>query len=178
MEHIICIVVVFAFLICYEAAIGMPDGRVPEGLQKFATQEFEDLMRYIRSTVWGAKIQRTVAKVRTFESYRQELEKCPQRLRNIISEKVNCRGVANKLDTQLLSLQIFQTLLSNDQVWESIILRKNCSQLRGESYKMCEEGLSGKLTRVKSYIETDLNQEIDNCYTEERGNRTNYPSKR
>ena len=96
----------------------------------------------------------------------------------MLSDKMNCRGVVDKLGPQLLSVQIFFSMIADEQLWESIMTSRNCSQLSGESLVLCEEALSSRYNGYLSFVESDLNLELHNCYIEEKGNRSKYLSKR
>ena len=156
------------------------EGKVeaPKGLQRRFTKEFDELMSSMQSTESGAKMYRNVLAKPDFLLYGYDLGKCSQRLRHIISGKMNCRGVAAKLESQLLSVQIYSAMMKDEQLWESILTSRNCSQLSGESLELCEVALSGRIHAFSNFIETNLNQEIDSCYIEERGNSSNYLTKR
>ena len=153
-------------------------GEAPKGLRIRFTKEFYELISLIRSTESGAKMYRNVYSKHESSLYGYNLGKCTQRLRHIISDKINCRGVADKLESQLLSVQIYISMTANEQLWESIMMSKNCTQLSGESLYLCEEALSDRIKEYRNYVESNLNQEINNCYIEEKGNLGKYMSKR
>ena len=153
-------------------------GYLSKGLQRRLTKEFHELMSSMRSTESGAKMFRYIFSKHDSSLYGYDLGKCSQRLRHIISDKTNCRGVADKLEPQLLSVQIYISMTANEQLWESIMMSKNCSQLSGESLYLCEEALSERINESRNYVESNLNQEISNCYIEEKGNHSKYLSKR
>ena len=178
MKFMNCILVM-ELLLCIEVGKGL----MPEGLgrKNWYTKELEEMMRIMKSTdahTSRAKIFREIYRGRNILVFGNESENCPQRLRHIMSDNMNCRGVVEKLGLQLLSVQIFQSLMANEQFWESIMMRRNCRELRGETLELCEEALSGKLSNFKPYIETNLNQELNNCYNEGKGNQSNYLTKR
>ena len=153
-------------------------GYLAKGIQRRFTKEFDELMSSIRSTESGAKLFRYIYSKHDSSLYGYDLGKCTQRLRHIISDKINCRGVADKLEPQLLSVQIYSSMIANEQLWKSIMMSKNCSQLSGESLYLCEEALSERIHNLSNYVKSNLNQEISNCYIEERGNLGKYLSKR
>ena len=173
---------VIELLFCAEVGIGL----MPEGLQNWYTKEFEELMESresMKSTdahTSRAKIYRTIYGGRHIQvfGYEYESKNCPRRLRHIISKDMNCRGVLDKLEPQLLSVQIYRSLMADDQFWESIMMRRNCSVLSGKTLELCEEALSGKVSNFKPYMVTNLNQELSNCYNEEKGNQSNYLTER
>ena len=170
MHHILVVALLFG--------IDEGKGEVPKGLQTRFTKEFHELMSSMRSTESGAKLYRIVYAKHDSSLYGYDMGKCSKRLRHIISDKTNCRGVADKLESQLLSVQIFISMTANEQLWESIMMSKNCSQLSGESLYLCEEALSERIHNLSNYVKSNLNQEISNCYIEEKGNLSKYMSKR
>ena len=169
MKLIDCILVV-ALLLCIEGG----NGQVPKRVHGLYTKKFDELERSVQSTAAVKKIFRKVHGAH----YYTLSTKCPQRLQHIISDKMNCSGVAKKLEPQLLSVELFSSMTADEQLWESIMIARNCSQLSGKSLKMCELALSGRTTGAKGYTEANLNEEINNCYFEERGKLSNYLPKR
>ena len=142
------------------------------------TKQFRDLMSSMQSTEAGVKMYRIVSAKPYTRLYGYESGNCSQRLSHIILHKMNCRGLADKLEPQLLSVQIFMSMTANEKLWESIMMSKNCSQLSGGSLDLCEEALSGRIHTLRKYIKSNLKQEINNCYIEEKGNLRKYMSKR
>ena len=142
------------------------------------TKQLDELMNSIRSTESGATMYRHLFARPASWFYGFDLRKCSQRLSHIILHKMNCRGVADKLEPQLLSVQIYISMTANEQLWKSIMMSKNCSQLSGGSLDLCEEALSERIHKYRNYIKSNINQEISNCYVEEKGNLRKYMSKR
>ena len=165
---------VIALLLCIEGG----KGEVP-GLKNMYTNDFLQLMISLQSTEVGPKILREVNRANDFTLYGYDLGKCPQRLRHIISDKMNCRRVADKLEPRLLSVQIFYSMTANDKLFESIMVRKNCSQLSGESFAMCCEALSGRIQEYHSFSsKRNMYQELKSCYIEEKESQSNYLTER
>ena len=175
MRFMDCFLVV-ALMFCIGEGIGQE--HAAEGLLIWFTKEFIWLMRSIRFTDVGSKIFRKVFAYIEFSFFGYGFEKCPQRLHHIISEKMNCRGVAVKLEPQLLSVQIYYSMTEDEQLWESIMMSRNCTQLSGVSFALCEKVFSGRMTNVRNSVDANLNEEINNCYIEEKGNLGKYMSKR
>ena len=164
---------VIVLLLCIEEISGQI------GLRNKYTKKLVGLMRSLQTTEGGAKIFRKFHRPNSFTSYGYDIKKCPQRLRRIISDKIKCLiGVSDKLQRQLFSVQIYYSINTDDQLWDSIMRRRNCSELSDESLEMCRKALSGEFPVVKPYINTDVNQELNNCYIEEKGNLSNYMTKR
>lgn len=176
MKLIDCTLLV-TLLLCNEGAKGQP-----KGLQNWYTKELEELM--ISGQYWNKptesveKIRRKLIRGSDFISYEIDLDKCPQRLRHIISRRMNCRRVAHKFETQLLSVQIYYSMIANEQSWERIRVSGNCNELSGEILALCEATLAGRSTRAHRYIKADVNEEINRCYIEEIGNLSKYLTKR
>ena len=145
---------------------------------RFTKQFHELLLSSMRSTEAGANIFINVYAKHSSLLYGYDFAKCSQRLNHIILHKRNCRGVADKLEPQLLSVQIYNSMTANYQLWKSIMMSKNCSQLSGGSLDLCEEALSGRIHAYRNFVKSNLNQEISNCYIEEKGNLRKYMSKR
>ena len=153
--------------------------KLPEGLHNVYTKEFYELMRLLQSNESGAKIYRKVVGAYDFTNFGHDIRKCPQRLRHIISDNMNCKKVAYKLESELLSVQIYSLMTTDEQYLESILKSKNCSQLSGESLELCDAFLSGRTNHgYRNSVVSDLNQEIDSCYIEERVNLSNNLTKR
>ena len=163
---------VIVLLLCIEEISGQV------GLRNKYTKKLVGLMRSLQTTEGGAKIFRKFYSPNSFTSYGYDIKECPQRLRRIISDKKKCRGVSDKLEQQLLSVQIYYSINADKRLWESVMMSRNCSELSGESLEICEKALSGEFPVLKSYINTDVNQELNNCYIEEKGNLSNYMTKR
>lgn len=146
------------------------------------TKKFVDLLgsRSFQATEMGRRILGKVweASVNTsFGGLPQEYMYCPERLLHIAKEQMNCRGVANKLEQQLNSIEIYNSVMRNKILFESLIVHQNCTKLTGKSFTICDDILSSRLP-LQNYVTSDLNLELDNCFKEEMGNRTNFLTKR
>ena len=166
-------ILVTVLLLCIEAG----QGKVP-GLQSMYTKEFDDLMKYKQSTKARAKMYRRELLSMDYLFYGYDIDECPQRLHHIISDKKICKEVADKLEPELLSVHIYSSMLADEQLWDSIMRRRNCSKLNGDNLEICEKAFSGKIKAYRNFVMSNLNQEINNCYIEERVNLSHYLSKR
>ena len=160
---------ILALLLCIEEEKGWD----PKGLQNWHTVDMHNLLK--SSEMRGTKIQRKVYEARFHRSLSQQ---CPRMLRHIIVDKINCSRVAFKLEPQLRSIEVFQSMISSEELWKSIMLDRNCTELGGHSLEMCEEALSGRIGGPDTYIKYNLNREITNCYLEKKGELNNYMTKR
>ena len=175
MRFMDCISVV-VLMLCIDEGIGQ------DGLRFWFTKEFLELMISMQRTYVGSKIVRKVYGRNEFSTFGHDFEKCPERLLHIISDKVKCDVVARKLEPQLLRAQIYYSMLEDEKLWESILVSRNCSQLSGSSLALCEKVFSG--TKMAHQIQSQnrigvhINEEINNCFSEEKGNLINYMTKR
>ena len=153
--------------------------QTPEGLRIPFTQKFRELRAYMQGTEAWARIYRKVSSVEYTYNFRPEDKECPQRLLHIIKENMKCTKVAEKLEPQLFSMHLWYAMMENEKLWEGIGINRNCSRLSGEDHKMCEKSLIflSKFGTINDFT-SDLNQEVNNCYLEERGNQTNFFTKR
>ena len=118
-------------------------GQAPEGFNNLNTQQINELLQRIEA---GSNIQRLIIRSQNLIFHGLELDECPQRLQHIISnDKINCSIVANKLEPQFLSVRIYKAMIKDKQLWDSIMITKNCSKLNGENLKLCQEA---KIRRI------------------------------
>ena len=173
--HMMMLMLIVGLLLSHGEALA----RTPEGLRIPFTQEFRELMAYMQGTEAGARIYRKVSSAQYSYNQRLDNKECPQRLFHIIKKKMKCPTVAGRMEPQLFSIHLEYSMMANEQLWEGIGMYHNCSRLSEEDYSMCEKGLLFLAKYdTRNYFMGDLNQEIDKCYLEERGNQTSYFTKR
>ena len=126
-------------------------------------EKFHEVMRSLKLTVDGAKIYYKV-----YEPQEFAFERCPLTLHNIIAEKMKCNKIEEEMKPKLL---LSDSFLHIRQLYD-----RNCTSLTGKNLKSCKEALAGRPSTY--FVEGDLNKKIDACYTQERGNHTNYLKKR
>ena len=118
-----------------------------------------------------------------------EDNECLFRMQHILLNELNCSTVAKNLEPQIISARIYHAMRKNRHLWNAIIIDHNCSQLHGRDLDLCEANYYGKtphyweqgvglVSIFKDFLESDINEEIDHCYKEEKGNLITYMTKR
>ena len=84
-----------------------------------------------------------------------QADKCPSKLLNILSNLIKCETAAKELFPYLHYIDLYQASLGNYKIFESVWIRKDCSELVGRSEKICSELLSMSNKGEPSISSTD-----------------------
>ena len=142
------------------------------------TKKFIDLLlsRSFQASEMGGEIVRIIWKSGVDASFDGEGQ-CHQRLLHIFKHELNCSGVANKLVPQLQSIDIANSMMRNEKLYNSLMVYQNCTKLKGSTYKMCRNVLENGLT-PQTYMQSDINIELEHCFREEKVNSNHLLTKR
>ena len=158
--------------------------QAPKGVRNVFTKDFHDLVKYLATTDAGARL---LAKIIKLDAQQRDNVKwpeldyspnCSRTLLQIMDTKTMCPRAAKLIEPHLRSYERYHTVYRNKWLLAAVVVKRNCSELRGELAETCEQFMQEKIKARQSIKYETMFRGLHNCYLESKESHSYHFTKR